>query len=91
MDLPVLLKITDHPDKPGAFKLPCSCSGKSLSALIDTGATCSVVAAKVVPPMAEIQEVSTAITVASGEVVVCTGRVPITVELGRIELPNNVS
>ena len=53
-----------------------------MQALIDTGATCSVVAARAVPPNAVIQEVSTAIKVASGEVVVCTGRVPITVELG---------
>ena len=82
LERPVLLKITEHPTKPGAFKLPCRCSGKPLQALIDTGATCSVVSAQAVPPGVETEEVSTAIKVASGEVVACTGRVPITVELG---------
>ena len=56
--------------------------GKPLQALIDTGATCSVVSAQAVPPGVDTEEVSTAIKVASGEVVACTGRVPITVELG---------
>ena len=76
------LRITNHPAKPGGFYLPCSVQGKFVRALLDTGATCSVVSSDIVPPEHIYRDEAVPIKVASGEVVFCVGRADVVVGLG---------
>ena len=84
--MPLLLKLTDHPDKPEAFLVPCSCAEAKLTAILDTGATCSVVSDSFVPAKDVVKSFATPIKVASGQVIFCDGRAEVVVELGNLRL-----
>ena len=81
-DLEVLFRVTRHPSAKG-FLIPCSLSGgEKLTALLDTGATCSVISSYVVPRNSIVPGGAIPIVVANGEIKICSGLVNVVVEVG---------
>ena len=84
--LPGLLRLTRHPARPKSFLVQCECLGKSVTAILDTGATCSVISSAHVPAEAIQPGFATPIKVANGNVLLCDERTEVTVVLGNLQL-----